>query len=303
MSAVIVVGSVNVDFVMRVPRLPSPGRTVTGGSLVRGPGGKGANQATVAARLGARVRIIGMVGDDPAGLEMRAELEQEGVDTANLGRSGGPTGTAIVLVDEVGENMIAVDPGANRALRSAFVEAALGGIDEREAVVVANLEIPDDAVLTAARAARARGWSFVLDPAPARHLDGELLPFIDVMTPNEHEAAALGASVDGLLAGGVGAVVVTEGARGARILRAGRPTVRQQAFAVDVVDTTGAGDAFTAALAWSLGRGDDLEGAVRIAAAAGALATRGPGARGGAPTRDEVESLTGAAAASGHRAT
>ncbi|MEX2555415.1 MAG: ribokinase [Actinomycetota bacterium] len=298
MSNVIVVGSINVDLVMRVATLPSPGETVSGGSLVRTLGGKGANQATAAARLGARTRIIGMVGDDDAGAELREDLDREGVDTTRIGTAGSPTGTAVVIVDSHGENLIAVAPGANRTLSAAFVEHAFLGIDDQEAVVLASLEIPDEAVLAAARAARSRGFRFVLNPAPARPLHPDLVGSIDVITPNEHEAVSLGrVGVDRLLKQGV-AVVVTEGPLGARILRPRRPDVVQHAFPAEVVDTTGAGDAFSAALAWSLAEGHDLDEAVRLAAAAGALATRALGARGSLPTRRDLEEIAGAPAAS-----
>jgi ribokinase len=290
---VIVVGSVNVDLVMRVPRLPRPGETVTGGVFATRPGGKGGNAASAAARLGAATWLVGFTGQDDLGSEAREALVDAGVDLEHLhGTDEAATGVAHVLVDDAGENAIAVAPGANAVLRPRHVEDAVRALARRGAVVLANLEAPLAAVEAAAATARAAGARFVLDPAPARDLPQELIAACDVLTPNEGEAAALGhGPPDELLALGAGAVVVTEGPRGCTLYRAGEPPHEQPAFAVDVVDTTGAGDAFAGALAWALAGGDPLEEAVRLASAAGALATRGLGARGSQPGARELRRL------------
>ena len=295
-ATVVVVGSVNLDLVTYVERLPRPGETVIGGTFARAHGGKGANQAVAAARLGARAVLVGMVGDDDLGAAARAELEREGVGVRALGSTDRHTGVAQILVDRDGENLIAVASGANDALTARDVEAALGRIDAPRAVVLSVLEVPDDAVLAAARGARERGWPFVLNPAPARPVSDELLARCAVVTPNEHEVSGLGRDSPGeLLDAGAGAVVVTRGAAGAEVLRAGRPVRRQDAFAARPVDTTGAGDAFSGALAWALADGRTLDDAVALAAAGGALATEKEGARGGMPARGELEAFVAGA--------
>lgn len=293
-GTVVVVGSVNVDMVFRVPRLPGPGETVTRGSFTRSPGGKGGNQAVAAARLGARSWFVGLVGDDELGVEARRDLDSAGVDVSLVRTGSTHTGVAGVLVDDQGENMIAVAPGANAQVDGATVSPALSGLGIDDAVVLANLEIPDEGVIAAAAAAEERGWPFVLNPAPAREIPAEVLSRCAVLVPNEVEMDDLGGgSVDDLLEAGVGAVVVTRGRQGADLHRPGRPVHRQPSFPGEVVDTTGAGDAFCGALGWALAGGADLERAVRLAAAAGALACREVGARSGLPDREEVERLAG----------
>jgi ribokinase len=288
--AVVVVGSVNVDLVVSVPRLPAPGETVIGGRFWRAPGGKGGNQAAAAARLGARTWLVGCVGDDDFGREARAGLGEAGVDTSLLATGRGPTGVAAVVVDPAGENAIAVASGANQELDPNMVRAACASIPTADAVVLACLEVPDAAVLAAAKIAAARGWPFVLNPAPARPLASELLGRCAVLTPNHHEVTALSrSSVPDLLASGVEAVVVTRGAQGADLYRPDQPVLHQPPFTVSVLDTTGAGDAFSAALAWALARGQSLEEAVRVAAAVGALSTRAVGARASLPDRRTLE--------------
>jgi ribokinase len=295
---VVVVGSVNVDMVFRVPRLPGPGETVTRGSFTRSPGGKGGNQAVAAARLGARTWFLGLLGDDELGVEARRDLESAGVDVSLVRTGAAHTGVAGIFVDEGGENMIAVASGANSELDGPRVQEAFAGLDVEGAVVLANLEIPDEAVIAAATVAGERGWPFVLNPAPAREIPGDVLARCSVLVPNEVEMEDLGGgSVDDLLEAGVGAVVVTRGRQGADLHRRGRPAHRQQSFPGEVVDTTGAGDAFCGALGWALAGGTDLEEAVRLAAAAGALACRDVGARAGLPHRSEIERLASQASA------
>jgi ribokinase len=288
---VIVVGSANVDLVMRVPRLAAPGETIIGGTFSRAPGGKGANQAAAAATLGARTWFVGKVGRDDLGAWTRSDLEATGVDCSALGTSDSPTGVAQIWVDDAGENAITVASGANADVDAVFVAEALRAIEVDHAVVLANLEIPDDAVAAAAAAATERGWPFVLNPAPARHVEPGVLGQVTVLTPNRSEAAALAPSMDALLGAGVDAVVVTLGADGAEVHRAGRDVHRQPAFDVEVRDTTGAGDAFSATLAWAIAEGRDLGGAVRLAAGGGALATRAVGARASLATREELEAF------------
>ena len=292
MSTVIVVGSINVDLSIKVERLPSPGETVIGGTFAQTPGGKGGNQAAAAARLGAQTWMVGMVGDDTLGKSALSDLREGGVDVSTVETCADSTGVASILVDRQGENLIAVASGANDRLTPEGVGRALESLPVRGAAVLGVLEIPQEAVLAAARAAQALGGVFVLNPAPApaKPLDPELVAACDVITPNEHEARVLG-SPESLLEQGVKAVVVTRGAEGAEVWTSGASVVRRPAFPVDAVDTTGAGDAFSAALAWALAEGRRLEEAVTLAAATGALSTRAWGARAGLPTRVEVEEL------------
>jgi len=287
---VVVVGSVNVDLVVTVPQLPRPGETVAGGTFSRGGGGKGGNQAAAAARLGAETAFVGLVGDDDFGRSARADLERAGVATVGLGVAASPTGVAAILVDGHGENCIAVASGANADLGPEQVEAAFAGLGDAYAVVVTSFEIPEAAVRAAARLAGERGWGLVVNPAPARPVAPDVLAATTVLTPNEHEVGELAPDPTALLRAGVGAVAVTQGGAGVDVWTAGGQW-HQPAFPAQVVDTTGAGDAFTAAAATALARGLDLRAAVRFAAAAGALATQAPGARGGLATTQEVLAL------------
>jgi ribokinase len=296
-ASVVVVGSVNEDLVIKAPDLPAPGQTVIGGSFHAARGGKGANQAAAAARLGARAWLVGLTGDDEFGEHAREHLHDAGVDLSALGTGASHTGVALIIVDERGENLIAVASGANAEVTPELVVRSFRAIEAEQAVVLANLEVPDDAVMVAAVEARARGWRFVLNPAPARPVSPALLAACDMISPNESESLALGyPSVDALVAEGVGAVVVTRGDAGADVFRPGRPVHHQDAFPVVPVDTTGAGDAFSAALAWAVAEGRSLEEGVRLAAGAGALATRDVGARASLPERAELERFVARAA-------
>jgi ribokinase len=300
---VIVVGSVNADLVVRVESLPAPGETVTGGEFARHGGGKGANQAVAAARLGARVALVGAVGDDDLGAEALAELEREGVDVDGVLRlEGVATGVAAIVVDARGENQIAVASGANAALPPEAVERALASVDfvpyrgtkstleVGRTVVVLGHEVPEAVVLAGARAAARAGWTIVLNPAPARALPDELLALAPLLTPNASEACALAGERDPetaarALAGRAGApVLVTLGARGA-LLADGGDAQAIPAPAVEPVDTTGAGDAFNGALAAELAAGRALADAARFAVAAASESTRAAGARAGMPRR------------------
>ena len=299
--AVVVVGSVNVDLVLHLPALPGPGETVTGGTHREVQGGKGANQAVAAARLGADTHLIARVGDDDAGRNALDELRRDGVDPTSVRTTpGARTGLAAVLVDDASENLIGVSSGANHLLTPDDVEEGIERSGLADAVLVTCLEVPGDTVLAAARAARLRGWAVVLNPAPAQVLTDDLVREISVLTPNAHEVGALGGGVDDLLARGAGAVVTTLGARGASVARAGHAAVTVPGTPVAAVDTTGAGDTFTGALATALSRGEDLLDAVRYGCAAAALSTLGRGARTAVPRDEEVvAALAGARALAG----
>jgi ribokinase len=278
-----VVGSVNVDLVVTAPALPGPGETVGDGRFERHGGGKSANQAVAAARRGARVRMVAAVGDDDLGDEAVGLLEAEGIDVSAVRRlEGSATGVALIVVDDAGENQIAVAPGANAALDAAWVERSLRGA--AGGAVLLALEVPDAAVLAAARAAREGGLGLVLNPAPARDLPEELLALSPVLTPNRAEARALTgedapeAAARALARRTQAPVVVTLGREGALLVE-GDALERVSAPSVRAVDTTGAGDAFNGVLAHELARGAALLDAVRTAVEVAAESTRAAGAR------------------------
>lgn len=289
---VVVVGSANADLVVQVERHPAPGETVLGSQLAVHPGGKGANQAVAAARLGARVALLGRVGADGHGRLLRESLERDGVDLGHLRGTAAASGIAMIAVGPRGDNSIIVAPGANARLTEGDVLDAAPLL--RSAPVVSlQLEIPLPAVLAAARLARRA----VLNLSPAVAVPDELLALCDPLVVNEHEAALLlGAPGEPerqareLLARGPRSVVITLGADGAVVAEDGVvravPSPR-----VAAVDTTGAGDAFTGALAWRLAAGEPLTEAAAFAARVGAAAVRRPGAQDSYPTLAEVEEL------------
>jgi ribokinase len=328
---VIVVGSINVDLVFSVPRLPRAGETVTGGTFARHHGGKGANQAVAAARAGGAVHLIGAVGEDDGGAALDA-LAAEGVDTAAVTRLPCvPTGHAAVIVDSCGENQIAVAPGANAEVTREHVRASLEdlGVTRRD-VIVLCFELADPPLLAAAAAARQADAAVVVNPAPARAYDPELLRRA-VITPNRRELAALcagpgatappGTAFPGdtpdpggphpggpeppadagpggtaraaalsLASRTAGRVIATLGADGA-LLAAGGLAEHFPGHRVEVRDTTGAGDTLTGVLAASLAAGIDVRAALRRAVAAAALAVTSTGAREGMPRRREIDAL------------
>ncbi len=288
-APVIVVGSVNMDLVFTgLERIPEPGETVSAGEFQVLPGGKGANQVSAAARLGARAVFVARVGTDDFGDRALDDLAASGVDLGLVERVHESTGVAAVVIDREHENAIIIAPGANAALGPD--SAAMAPSDD-DAVVLACLEIPMDTVLAWAQLARDRGWRFVLNPAPAQPLSDELLSLVTVLTPNQHELEVMGRSPGGPARRrrrGRGRHP-GRGWRRAAPCRAGRHA--SAAYSVDVLDTTGAGDAFNGSLAVALADGRTLEAALARGAAAGALATRRVGARASQPTRGEVDEL------------
>jgi ribokinase len=297
---VLVVGSANVDFTVAAPRLPACGETVTDGTLLVNHGGKGANQAVAARRLGADVRFVGCVGRDAAGAAIRAALAREGIGVEGLvDAEGAATGTALIVVDPAGRNQIAVAPGANRALTGDHVRARTEDFVWAD-VVACQLEIPRPTVAVALALAREHGCRTILNPAPAPAEPLDVLALIDYLTPNGGEAARLSgvpvrAPGDAIPAArvlrdaGAGTVIVTLGEDG--VVACGDETLAVPAFAVSVVDTTGAGDAFNAGLAVALAEGRDLGEALRFASAAAALTCTKRGAQDSLPQRSDVERL------------
>ena len=301
-ARVLVVGSANVDFTIAAERLPTPGETVTNGTLLVNHGGKGANQAVAARRLGADVRLIGCVGQDASGAAIRAALESEGIGVEGLTQTASAaTGTALIVVDAAGRNQITVAPGANRALTVAQVEARAEDFAWAD-VVACQLEIPLPCVTAALGAARGRGAITILNPAPVPSVRLDMLGLVDYLTPNEGEASRLsGADVRSpaeaipaaqtLRAAGARTVVVTLGENGAVAL--GDDTIAVPAFAVTAVDTTAAGDAFNAGLAVALAERRPLREALGFASAVAALTCTRRGAQASLPTRKDVETLLG----------
>ncbi len=294
---VIVVGSSNTDMIVRAGRLPLPGETVLGGDLTTAAGGKGANQAVAAVRLGAPVTLVARVGQDSFGQQALEGFQREGLDVQYVGQDAtAPSGVALIVVGPGGENIIAVAPGANRNLSPADIDAAQPAIAQAR-VMVLQLEVPIHTVMAAARAAHAAGLIVILNPAPAEALPSLLYEAVDVLTPNEHEATLLTglapdqpeAAAQALLGRGVRTVIVTLGAAGVLVAPKGQPARRVPGFAVQALDTTAAGDAFNGGLAAALARGDELDAAVRYAQAAAAISVTRPGAQPSLPNAEEVE--------------
>jgi ribokinase len=298
---VFVAGSINQDFVLSVERRPAPGETVTDARLATHNGGKGANQAAAAALLKASVAFLGRVGDDGFGGPLVRSLADKGVDTGLVRQvTGSSTGAAFITVTPDGENAITVAPGANRRLTAEDVDDASECIGEAK-VLVAQMEIPPEVVLRAVEVAAENGTRVLLNLAPPFEVPQRLLEKLDPLVINEHEAAfLLGERVEGvdgtldaaprLLALGPGSVVVTLGEDGA-VFSDGESAQHLTAPKVEVVDTTGAGDAFVGALAAKLAGDASLEDAVAYAVRAGAAAVTEAGAQGALPTPDVVEAL------------
>jgi ribokinase len=307
MPNILVVGSLNADLVVRAPRFPQPGETISGEDLQVIPGGKGANQAVAAARLGANVAMLGRVGKDSFGDFLLDNLKSNDVDSQLVRRDDASTGTATIIVDATGQNSIVLSPGANGKVSAADMEKA--SFLEHDLLLL-QLEIPVPTVLAAAQHARENNVRVILNPAPARQLPDELIALADYLIPNETELSLLTsmdvndmpsaeAAARALLGRGAKHVIVTLGSRGA--LAVDKDTSRQvDTFVVDVVDTTAAGDAFIGGFATKLMESASLlanlqeqaralQSAVRYGCACGALATTKFGAQPSLPTKEEVE--------------
>jgi ribokinase len=303
MAPIVVLGSLNVDFVAPVPVLPGPGETVLGGDLGTFAGGKGANQAVAAARLGGRVAMVGRTGADAHGELLVRHLERDGVDASGVLRDPeAPTGAALIMVAAGGENLIAVTSGANGRVDAGDVRRAVAALDEG-GLLLLQLEVPLPAVERAVVEARRAGRRVLLNAAPAARLDLALLRDLEAVLANQAEAAALlgrpvASPADALEAAaalaGAGArlAVVTLGAAGAAVHAAGRSWLAQP-FPVEAVDTTAAGDAFAGALAAGLASGTGDEAAIRLASAAGAAAATRAGAQDSLPRPEDLRRLFG----------
>ncbi len=292
MARIVVVGSINMDLVTVAPRFPGAGETVLGERFLTVPGGKGANQAVAAARLGAEVALVGAVGSDAFGAELKRGLAAEGIDLAHVAtRDDVGSGTASITVAE-GDNQIIVVPAANAHVTPAKVEAARPLIEHADAVLV-QMEIPLESVEATVRLGHRLGVPVILNPAPAQRLPREWLALVSYLTPNQHElATVLGGAADedyrALMERAPCPVVLTRGGEGAWYREHGQAQ-HQPGFPVTVVDTTGAGDTFNGALAVYLREG--LAQAVRKACAAAALSVTQLGAQGGMPHAAELDAL------------
>jgi ribokinase len=301
-ARITIVGSLNMDLVIRSPHIPQPGETIIGSDFQTIPGGKGANQAVAAARLGGQVNMVGRVGEDTFADALLDNLKSSGVDTGFVRRdSNSPTGVALIVVDDAGENVIVVASGANMQVTETDVAAAEQAISSSD-VLLLQLEVPLRVVTRAAQIARANGVSVILNPAPARKLPSELLQLVDVLVPNESETELLtGIEISSqaeyanaarlLLRTGVNSLVITLGRRGSLLASSSNDLESIAAFKIKPVDTTAAGDAFLGGLAVTIGEGGSLQEAVRMGNAAGALAAMRFGAQTSLPSRSEVLQL------------
>ena len=299
--SIVVLGAINMDLIGVAPRLPTPGETVLGEHFYTAPGGKGANQAVAAARLGADVRMVGRVGRDSFGPALLEGLRSSGVDVQAVAEDpDNPSGIAMILLDSARQNHIVAIYGANAACNDVQLEATKKALDNADALLL-QLEVPIPVSLAAAQHARSRGVRVIWDPAPALSMPSDAYETIDVLTPNQTEATSLTgievtdassaeAAAKVLLATGVPVAVVKLGDQGA-YYASGSSSGIVPPFRVDAVDTVAAGDAFGAALAVALSEGSSLPDAVRYGAAAGALAVSRPGAQEAMPARREVDAL------------
>ncbi len=297
MTDILVIGSLNADLVVRVPRFPAPGETLSGSDLATLPGGKGANQAVAAAKLGASVAMLGRVGKDQLGQMLLDNLRKQRVDVSAVRESDSATGTAVILVNAQGQNCIVLSAGANGLVTPSDVQAA-----PQANIMLLQLEIPLETVLYAAKWGKERGMTVILNPAPARQLPDELFENVDIVVPNESELSLLtgkpvtdyaqaNAAIAALMERGAKQVILTMGERGAIAQVDLDSGYFLPAFQVNAVDTTAAGDAFIGGLAASFARGTVLPDALHYASACGALAVTKFGAQPSLPNAEEVQAF------------
>ena len=301
MKPIIVIGSSNIDLVAKAPKIPIVGETLTGTDFFMIPGGKGANQAVAAARLGAEVIFVAKLGKDVFAAKSLENFKTVGINTSHIEQlDGTPSGIAIIAIDQNGKNIIIVVPGANGKLMPHDVNAAKKDIAHC-GVVVSQLEVPMETVLHAAKTAKENHVPFILDPAPAKSLSDELLSMVDIIKPNETEAqtitgikvtdqASAGKSADALLAKGVKTVIITLGEKGFLLATKDCKEIIS-AYKVKAVDSTAAGDAFTGTVAYGIASGKSVRDAALYANAAAAISVTRLGAQPSMPTKDEVDAF------------
>ena len=296
-NKILVIGSSNTDMTIKGDRLPVPGETITGGTFYMGPGGKGANQAVAAKRLGGDVEFICKVGRDIFGDSALAGYEKEGIDISHAMRSDKASGTALILVDENGENCISVASGANGDITPEDIDS-VADVIRGAGFLILQLEIPVESVQRAAKIAHEAGVYVILNPAPACELPKELFSYVSLMTPNRTEAqilsgcavtdeASLGKAVEVLRGYGVKDFVVTLGSKGSLVFQGGK-TEMIPSLKVDAVDATAAGDTFCGALCVALSEGLSLQDAARFATKASAITVTRQGAQNSIPARNEI---------------
>ena len=296
-NRILVIGSSNTDMTVKSGRLPAPGETVLGGRFIMGAGGKGANQAVAAARLGGEVCFVCKVGRDELGDKAVRGYEKEGIDTSRILRSDKPSGVALILVDEKGENSIAVAPGANSDFSVEDIDS-IADIIRSAGILILQLEIPVESVLRAAQIAKEAGVYVILNPAPACILPEEIYPCVNLLTPNQteisgmtgievHDSDSARESVRTLMEKGVENVVLTMGSKGAMVCSKGSFTTIS-ALKVTAVDTTAAGDTFCGALGVALSEGCNLKDCAVFATRAAALSVQKMGAQDSIPYRKEI---------------
>jgi ribokinase len=300
---IVVVGSINMDLVATAAHIPAAGETLLGTNFESHPGGKGANQAVAAARLGQTVHMIGQLGSDDVGKQLRIGLDKAGVDTSSVGNVDGPSGVALITVTAGGENSIVVVPGANAKVTPAFLDQHAAKI-QGASIVLTQLEIPLETVLHLAELCAKANVPFILDPAPAQKLPDSLLKQVAWFTPNETEAAFyLGHTIktgeaekaaQQLLGKGIGNVILKLGDKGSYFAQSKGSEAAIQPFRVEAVDSTGAGDAFNGAFAAAIASGQSKLQAAMFASAASAISVTRKGAQSSMATLQEVQNLVGA---------